>query len=327
MSKVYEALRQKGQETPQSEAFTANEVITNADQRSFPTAIGITDEVLQVAFAPEETEKSRQFTVRDRPSDECVAKQKQSLDGYRRLSIGRGRDPLLVLKSEPHGLPAEQFRFLRRTLEQRFPNGAVLLLTSPAPNDGKTLTSVNLCSCLAESGQPSLLVEGDIRQPTLDKVLGVTIAAPGIEDVLAGSVEPFESIYFLDELSIYIAMVADPPPDPSRVVSGAGTQQFVKWVRERFKWVVIDSPPVLQAADVAHLATLADAVLLVVRARSTPRELTMKAFEMIGDHLGGVILNEASVDTNPYYRYLYDYRPAKGKASHSGATIKSQVTV
>jgi Mrp family chromosome partitioning ATPase len=71
---------------------------------------------------------------------------------------------------------------------------------------------------------------------------------------------------------------------------------------------VIDSPPVLPAADVTQLAALADATLLVVRAQSTPRDLVVRACELLGDHLFGVVLNEATVESNPYYRHLSEYR-------------------
>jgi len=316
MSKVYEALRRKEQETSATVDNTYSpvqeDIMEGAQSAaSLNSQLGIPDSVLQAAFATSE-EKQRpgheavpQFnpSTSERIMQSCLPS-----NGFQRLTLSCREDSRLVFQTDPHGVAAEQFRFLRRTLEHKFPKGAVLLITSPAARDGKTLTALNLCSCLAESGRSTLLLEGDIRQPTVHKVLGTANAGPGVEEALAGTVEPTKSIRFIDQLSLYVAMVAIPPSDPSRIVNGSGTKRFLAWAREHFGWVVIDSPPVLPAADVAQLVTLADAALLVVRAQNTPRDLTTRAFEMLGDHLVGVVLNEATIESNPYYRYLSDHR-------------------
>ena len=190
--------------------------------------------------------------------------------------------------------------------------------------DGKTLTSINLSACLADSGRPTLLLEGDIRQPAVEKVLGTLSEAPGIEEAFGGDVDPAQTVHFIEDLALHASMVIHPPADPSRVVSGVGTKQYLSWARERFHWIVIDSPPVLPAVDVAHLATLADAVLLVVRAQRTPRDLLTRAFEMLGDRLSGVVLNEATVESNPYYRYLSDYRHEPGSSRRAAASTTEQ---
>ena len=178
------------------------------------------------------------------------------------------------------------------------------MITSPGVGDGKTLTSLNLCACLADSGDATLLVEADVRRPTVRNLLGCAMVPPGIEDAFAGKVEPGQVIHLMKELSLHAAMVAKIPDDPSRLVNGSGVKQFLVWAREHFRWVVLDAPPVLPAADVAELLPFADAVLLVVRARRSPRELSKQAFEMLGKRLHGVILNEATVDSNPYYGYM-----------------------
>jgi capsular exopolysaccharide synthesis family protein len=204
---------------------------------------------------------------------------------------------------------------MRRTLEQKFPNGAVVLISSPAPKDGKTLTALNLASFLAESSRPVLFVEGDIRRPSVDAVLGVSNDAPGVEEVMAGSIAPSDAVQYVEQLSLYVAMVNTPPPDPSRLVGGNGTKRLLNWARESFDWVVVDSPPVLAATDVAQLAPLVDAVFLVVRARNTLRDVTSRAFEIVGERLSGVILNEAAIESSFYYRYLADHRQNRAKSA------------
>src|SRR5271170_862108 len=90
-----------------------------------------------------------------------------SRNGFRGLTLPRKENSRLIFHTDSHGMAAEQYRLLRRKLTQEFSNGGVLMVTSPTVGDGKTLTSINLCSCLAEGGEPTLLVEADMRRPTV----------------------------------------------------------------------------------------------------------------------------------------------------------------
>jgi Mrp family chromosome partitioning ATPase len=225
----------------------------------------------------------------------------------------------LVFREDADGLAAEQFRFLRRTLNRDFPMGAKLLITSASPQDGKTFSTLNLCSCLAESEKSTLLVEADVRQPSVSRVLGVHPGTPGIEHALISKTEPLKSLRYVKDLSFFAGLVAHPPADPSQVISGVGVTDFLDWAVEHFDWVVLDAPPIMPAADVMELVPHVDAVLLVVRAHHTPREMVDRACELLGDNLYGVIFNEATVQATPYYRYLNDYnrryfRPAERKS-------------
>ncbi len=332
MSKVYEALKQREHERSDlsSNAPLAG-VVSEGLESGAPldAELGLADEVLRAAFATTEEEQLPSGLPGAKfhsPSKEQPTKYRVSPEDFRQLSLSSREDCRLTLQTDPHGLAAEQFRFLRRNLEQKFPKGGVLLITSPAPQDGKTLTALNLASYLAESGRPTLLVEGDIRKPSVHKAIGAPNDGAGVEEAMAGTIDPRESIQFIEQLSFYVAMVNTPPVDPSRVISGNGTKRFLGWARENFDWVIVDSPPVLAAADVAQLATLVDAVLLVVRAQSTPRDLTTRAFEMLGDRLSGVILNEAAIESNPYYRYLADHRQSRAESARRERVSNSSVT-
>jgi len=230
-----------------------------------------------------------------------------SVNGYRHLSLPASEESRLVFHTEPHGLAAEQFRLLRRTLSQQFSKGGVLMITSPAVGDGKTLTSLNLCASLGDAGGSTLLMEVDVRRPSVRKTLGCPIELPGIEDVYAGTAEPAEAVHVIDDLSFHAAIVSRAPRDPSRLINGGGLKKFLGWARERYKWIVLDAAPVLPAADVTDLLPLVDAVMLIVRAQGTPRELSKRAIELLGKRLHGIILNEATMESSPYYRYLSHY--------------------
>ena len=239
-------------------------------------------------------------------------------NGFRYVTPLTQGESRLVFQTDPQGFAAEQFRLLRRTLNHQFEAGGVLLITSPGMGDGKTLTSVNLCSCLADADHTTLLVEADIRRPTIREVLGCEISPPGIEDALRETVEPCKAVHCIQTLNLCAAMVVKAPVNPSQLISGPGLKNFLAWARNRFHWVVLDAPPVLPAADVSELLPLADAALLVVRAHATPKELSKRAIEMLGKRLSGVIFNEVTVDSNPDYQYLSHYYTQAKDAKPAG---------
>jgi capsular exopolysaccharide synthesis family protein len=250
--------------------------------------------------APQATEVEVQVAAPTAPSTEAQG----SRNGFRHLKLPLKENSRLIFHTDPHGMAAEQFRLLRRRLTLEFSNGGVLMVTSPTMGDGKTLTSINLCSVLAELDEPTLLIETDLRRPMIGRVLSCPSEAPGMEHVLSGEAQPTQSIHLVEQLRFHVAMVANVPRDPSKLINGDGFRQFLAWARAHFRWIVLDATPVLPAADVSDLLPLADGVLLVIRAENTPWESAKRTFEILGKGLYGVILNEATLDSTPYYRYL-----------------------
>lgn len=245
-----------------------------------------------------------------RSADAAVAPRStppESSNGYRHLKLPIKENSRLVFHTGNHGMATEQFRLLRRKLTQDFSKGGVLMVTSPTTGDGKTLTSINLSSCLAELGEPTLLIETDLRRPTMGKVLSCPLETLGLESLLSGNAAPDQIICVVEQLRFHVALVAKAPNDPSKLINGAELRQFLAWARAHFRWIVLDATPVLPAADVADLSMQADGVLLVIRAESTPRELSKRTFDILGKRLYGVILNGATIDSNPYYRHLTKY--------------------
>lgn len=234
-----------------------------------------------------------------------ASKEAKSRNGFRHVSLSLHDESRLVFHTDRDARGAQQFRLLRRNLTRDFQNGGVLIVTSPGMGDGKTFTCLNLCACLANSGEPTLLVEADFRRPRARKILGSPIEPPGVEEAFEGKIEPRKAIHFIPELSLHAATVAKIPENPSRSVNGEGARQFLQWARQSFRWIVLDAAPVLPCADAVELLPLADAALLVMRIQSTPRELGRRAVELLGSHLHGVVLNEATIDSNPHYRHLH----------------------
>jgi protein-tyrosine kinase len=305
MSWFYEALLRAQKERPASAKETR---VSTPDQDREPLLATREPSLTAASFQsrPEILSSSTLSTIETLDAV-SPRHQKGTPNGFRHLTLSLSEESRFVFHTDPHGLPAEQFRLLRRALSQEFGTGAVLMITSPGSGDGKTLTSLNLCACLADLGDATIFVEADVRRPTARNFLGCKVEPPGIEDAWAGKVEPRKTIHVIEKLSLHVALVANIPEDPSHVVCGPGVRQFFAWAREHFRWVVIDAPPVLPAADVAELLPLTDAALLVIRAESTSRELSKQAFKMLGKRLNGVILNAATSDCSPYYGYLGQY--------------------
>lgn len=323
MSWFYEALLRAEKERPKSGSRTRT---PGQDKGSFwapieslpPIAGGSSQSKPELASAEASLTVENPSTPRPvLPRSDSHDETSRSSNGFRHVTLSLGEESRLVFQTDPHGIPAEQFRLLRRTLRQEFAAGAILMITSPGEGDGKTLTSLNLSACLASSGDATLLVEADVRRPTVRNVWGGAFDPPGIEDAWAGKVEPRQAIHVIEGLSLHVALVAKIPDNPSHLVSASGAKQFLAWARKNFRWVVIDAPPVLPAADVAELLPLADAALLVIRAHRTPRELSRRALEMLGTRLHGVIFNAATVDSNPYYSYISPYYQGAGEKQAS----------
>lgn len=315
MSWLYEALQRAGRENPQFsgdngkgpdtaegdsflegiEKLASFSVRVPSEKFIDPTAKVVTEAETEAEVPPATVAVAPQSSTRG------------SSNGYRHLKLPVNENSRLVFHTGNHGMATEQFRLLRRKLTQDFGECGVLMVTSPTTGDGKTLTSINLCSSLAELGEPTLLLETDLRRPTMSNVFSSPPEIPGFELVLSGNATPEQVIHLVEQLRFHVALVAKAPKAPSKLINGAELRQFLTWARAHFRWIVLDAPPVLPAADVADLLPQADGVLLVIRADSTPRELSKRSFDILGKRLYGVILNGATIASNGYYRYLGKY--------------------
>ena len=224
----------------------------------------------------------------------------------------------MIFAADPGGYAAEQYRVIRRKLVERYPDGASLLVTSPGPGDGKTLTATNLAWCLAEAGMPTLLAEMDFRNPSINKLLGYAFDGPGLESLLQEGVEPATILRQVNRMQFYIATACKAMENPVDVITSDRMRTFLLWARKSHKWVVLDSPPLLAISDSLELSALTDSTLLVVRARVTPRVLVERAIELLGSRLHQVILNEGTECADSSHRYFsgsypYPYGAKKKK--------------
>jgi len=225
----------------------------------------------------------------------------------------------VVTLTESNNLGAEKFRLLRarlRNLRER-QQLQKLVITSAVPNDGKTLVAMNLAVCLAKhTNEKILLLEGDLRKPTLGEHLGIK-SLPGVGEWW-GSVDESVSkfIYRLDDLQLWILPAGSAPENPVNILQSSRFLELYKQLSTCFDWIIIDAPPLLPMADVSFWSRQADGLLLVVREGCTPKAILQKGLDTLDNpRVIGVVLNEAREVESSYYSHYY----YKGQ-SHSDKT-------
>ncbi|HKW16962.1 MAG TPA: CpsD/CapB family tyrosine-protein kinase [Terriglobales bacterium] len=211
----------------------------------------------------------------------------------------------LVCITEKDGLPAEKFRYLGvrlRQLQQTRPLKK-LLITSTIPQEGKSMIAANLACALARrTQQKTLLVDGDLRRPTVAKLFGLG-KIRGIGDWLQGDCGAKDSIYNLEETGLWVLPAGSVPRNPLELMQSGRLSVLMEQLTGWFDWIVIDSPPVLPLADTSIWMRLADGILLVARQGGTEKKQLKRGLEAIDQKkLLGALLNSAmSAQTSDYY--------------------------
>jgi polysaccharide biosynthesis transport protein len=221
----------------------------------------------------------------------------------------------LLSYMQPKSQISEAFRALRTSLllSQAEHPPQVILVTSALPREGKTTAAVNLAVTLAQLGDRTLLVDSDLRKPGIRRALNLTAGKEaGLSSFLAGVATLDEVTLPHPTISNLSALTTGPvPPSPADLLSSHRMREMVVELRRRFKFVVIDSPPIMAATDAVILSALTDGVLLVVRSGETPKEAFTRTRDLLVGvkcRLLGVVLN--AVDSSaPDYYYSYRYYP------------------
>lgn len=207
----------------------------------------------------------------------------------------------LAFLVDPTGLAVEQYKLLRGRLNTLQPRGGVLLMTSPGPGDGKTLTSINLAWSLAQGGFRTCLVDLDFRAPGLARTLGLSLTEGGTQEVLTGSKNAAESMLQIGDRPFHVLGIRERVEEPSELFTPAVLGPLLIGLRARYRWVVLDMAPVMPMSDVAEVLPQVDGALLIVRAGKTSKDLLPPLFELLGSKLKGVVLNDTPVLGSAYY--------------------------
>jgi len=222
------------------------------------------------------------------------------------------RTPIaIVARAGPDQPAAEAFRALRTNVT--FVGAEKPLqfvsITSPGPGEGKSTTAANLAVALAQGGQRTLLIDGDLRRPLIHRAFAL-VQEPGLTDVLVGRATAQEAVRPEVAAGLDVLPSGAIPPNPSELLGSAAMHQLISSLRHDYHYIVIDTPPTLPVTDASVVASSADAAILVLKSGDTEETAAQRALEQlrrVHARIAGAVLNGVSRRQDRYYTY-YSYR-------------------
>ena len=235
-----------------------------------------------------------------------------------RLSVTSSKEVVeLVTQSRPQSQMAESYRALRTSLLLTSLGAPpkVILVTSALPQEGKTTTSINTAVVLAQKGTRVLLIDADLRRPSIHKTLGMG-PKTGLSNVLTGNATLQQTIVRSNILpTLFVLPAGPPPPNPAELLASSNMKDVLAELREQYDHIVVDTPPTLSVTDAVVMSTRADAVVLVIRSGQTTKQALRRSRELlmqVNARIAGVLLNAVDLSSPDYY-YYYEYQ---GKYGH-----------
>jgi polysaccharide biosynthesis transport protein len=233
--------------------------------------------------------------------------------GKKLMSVASSREAIeLVTQARPQSQMAESYRALRTSLllSNLGTPPKIIMITSARPQEGKTTTSINTAIVLAQKGVRVLLMDGDLRRPSVHKTLGMGPRS-GLSNVLTGSVTLENAITRSPILSnLFILPAGTPPPNPAELLASANMRDLLADLRDKYDHIVIDTPPTLSVTDAVVLSQRVDAIILVIRSSKTTKQALRRTRDILAQvnaHITGVLLNAVDL-TSPDYYYYYEYQ-------------------
>ncbi|MGL6102136.1 MAG: CpsD/CapB family tyrosine-protein kinase [Exiguobacterium acetylicum] len=217
----------------------------------------------------------------------------------------------LITTTQPKSPIAEQYRTIRTNIEFMAVDKEiqVILITSATQGEGKSTTSSNLAVTYAQQGKKVLIIDTDMRRPTVHYTFRIANGL-GLSSLLTRQAEKEKAILptKVDNLSI---LTAGPiPPNPAELLSSRAMEHLVSQLREEFEIIIFDAPPLLQVADSRITSKLTDGVVLVVGCTTSDRQRVLKAkeqLELAEAKILGVVLNRRELTDDSAYQYYYSY--------------------
>jgi protein-tyrosine kinase len=309
MSRVHDALRrasEDGSQTPKPAA--AREPVAHRAPR---TPLNGGSDGRPEARLPARMETARELASNALASSSAVIDVEECILQARRVEFHPLSDALLVNPSKPREAPAEEFRTLRTRLNhiQTQQPLHTLVVTSASPAEGKSFTAANLALTQAQlADKRVLLADFDFRRPTVDKTFQIPIS-PGITNYLQGKASLGEILVRVEDSNLYIIPAGDPVPNPLELLNLRECVNLIADLRNHFDWVILDSPPLLFAADGNLLATMCDGTILVVRIGTTTFDSVTRAMQSLCENnvLGTVVNGARRGELYSKYTYYHDY--------------------
>ena len=226
-------------------------------------------------------------------------------------------NPALLLDIENHSPLAEAYRHLRTSVLLSSAGRApkTVVVTSCVPSEGKTTTSINLAVTLAQTGARVLVIDGDMRRPSVHSAFSADNKR-GLSNLLSNDMSEAEMLLHIQhekESGLYLLTSGPVPPNPAELVGSDQMRKIILELGRTFDHIVIDSPPVASFTDGILLAAISDGVILVIHANECSRKVVQRskqALQDVGAKVLGVVLNRVnlrSVDYYQSYRYYGSY--------------------
>lgn len=227
--------------------------------------------------------------------------------------VDQGSCPIVNDSNDKFGFN-ESVRLLRVRVEKALAkeNSQVLLVTSTIPDEGKTTISINLATALAQKDKKVLLVDCDLRNPSIGETLG-TNSGVGFAEFLKGECALKEALHNVGTENLYVVFGGEAVSDPEKLLVHENVRRFVEAARQIFDYIVLDTPPCAMMADATEIGVLADGALLVVRQDFAARQQIREAVQTLGDNkkpIIGTVLNMTTprLGKSSYYSsYGYGY--------------------
>ncbi len=217
-----------------------------------------------------------------------------------------------ILNADSPFLMQEDYKALRTNISFSFPQDGchVIAVASSNKGEGKSTHSINLAISYAQLGKRVLIIDCDMRLPTVASKLNLQNSGnEGLSDVLVGNAEINHTIRKLKTSGVYVLPAGTLPPDPTRLLQSEKMKKLIKALRGAFDYVIIDCPPVLQVIDACLLSESVDGYLLVVRRGAADQKsiaTTLNQLKMANAKvLGFVYTNAAHEDKKYYKKYGY----------------------
>jgi len=236
-------------------------------------------------------------------------------DGRRRVSRRKLNAEDYNIGKNPSSQMAEAFRALRTSilLSNVDAPPKVIMVTSCLPQEGKTTTSLNVAISLAQQGAKVLLIDGDLRRPSVHSRLKLA-SSKGLSGTLASTngYKP-ELVSVSDTPNLFVLPAGARPPYPAELLGSKRMKEFLDVWRRDFDFVVVDTPPVLSVTDPVVMSRNVDAVLLVVRSEHTTKQSLLRTRDILlraNALIAGVLVNRVNLNSTDHY-YYYGYYASK----------------
>ena len=213
----------------------------------------------------------------------------------------------LVTRSEPKSPISEQYRTIRTNIQfSSFQKEMKsIMVTSPNSSEGKSTTAANLAIVFAQQGKKVLLVDADLRKPTIHYMFNVPNTV-GLTNMLVNQVDLAQVIFSTEDRYLHILPSGPIPPNPSELLASDAMQSAIEEMQKKYDVVLLDTPPVLKVSDAQIAANLCEGSVLVLSSGKTEIQQAIKAKELLNSansHFLGVVLNNKKMKMNKITQY------------------------